>query len=591
MTEASALADVEIHYVDNVTSAVRFMTWISERVGPIAVDTETTGLDKFKDRIRLIQFGDEQIGWAIPFERWGGIAIEALDRWHGEIVMHNAKYDTALIERELGRKLDRSKIHDTMMMARVIDSTQSAALKSLTARLIDRRAAAAQRVLDDAMSENGWTWATVPLDFKWYWFYGGLDTVLTLRIFHHFQPMLDAGPRPAYELEMAAQWIALAMEQKGARIDRAFTQATLDSFVANLGEVEAWTDAHYGLTPGSDVKIIERLQADGCRLTKMTKSGSRLALDAEVLESIPHHPLAAAVLQYRRTRKLAGTYLENFLAFADEDGFLHPNINTCEARTSRMSVDTPALQTLPRKSDDNPLAIAVRNCFIPRDGHQLVMCDFDQIEARMFAHLCEDVAMRAAFAEGDFFTNMAREIYGDPTIQKSDPRRQLTKNAIYAIAYGSGLRKFCMTAGITEEQGKPFWNALHAKFPGIKTFQRAVGNVAAQRKGAEGQPYVMSPLTGRRHVADDGKEYALVNYLIQGTAAEVLKMKLVELDNAGLGAYMILPVHDEVIFDVPADIVPDVSRVIKDVMEERDLFAVPLTAGVDVAPRWGMKGA
>jgi DNA polymerase-1 len=219
------------------------------------------------------------------------------------------------------------------------------------------------------------------------------------------------------------------------------------------------------------------------------------------------------------------------------------------------------------------------------------MCDFDQIEARMFAHLCGDEGMRAAFAEGDFFTNLAREIYGDPTIEKKDPRRQLTKNAIYAIAYGSGLRKFCMTAGIEETQGKPFWDALHSKFPGIKTFQRAVDQVAKQRRSVEGQSYVVSPLTGRRHVADEGKEYALVNYLIQGTAAEVLKRKLVELDNAGLGDYMILPVHDEVIFDVPADLVQDVSVTIRDVMEERDLFTVPLTAGVDIAPRWGMKGS
>jgi DNA polymerase-1 len=585
------LDEVQIHLVDSTTEAARFMRWLGETRDVIGFDTETTGLDKFKDRIRLAQFGDAHTGWAIPFERWGGVVVEALGRYDGQIVMHNAKYDTALIERELGHKLDRSRIHDTMMMSRVIDATQSAALKSLTARFIDRKAAAAQSMLDDAMTANKWTWATVPLDFHWYWFYGGLDPVLTVRIMKHFGPLLDAGPRRAYELEMAALWVALEMEKKGARIDRDFTAQTLEAFRANTAAVADWTQANYGLTPGADIKIISQLQKDGCVLTKTTKSGSRLALDAEVLEAFPSHPLAAAVLQYRRTGKLAGTYLENFLELADDEGVLHPNINTCQARTSRMSVDTPALQTLPRKSEDNPLAIAVRNCFIPRDGNVLVLCDFDQIEARMFAHLCEDPAMRAAFAEGDFFTNMAREIYGDLSIIKADPRRQLTKNAIYAIAYGSGLAKFCLTAGISEEQGRPFWDALHAKFPGIKRFQRAVGNVAMQRKASEGQPYVISPLTGRRHVADDGKEYALVNYLIQGSAAEVLKMKLVELDAAGLGEFMILPVHDEVIFDVPAADAVEVAQLVKATMEETSLFAVPLTAGVDTASRWGMKGS
>lgn len=585
------LDHVQIHLVNSVADAARFMTWMSEPHDVIGVDTETTGLDKFKDRIRLIQFGDADTGWAIPWDRWSGVAAQALNQYPGRIVMHNAKYDTALIERELGHRLDRTKIDDTMMMARVIDSTMSAGLKQLTARFIDRKAAAAQTVLDDAMSKNGWTWATVPVDFTWYWFYGALDTVLTVHIMRYFEPQLNDGPRRAYELEMAAQWVALGMEQRGARVDRDYTQQTLDAFRANTVELTNWTMANYGMTPGSDIKIIKALQDDGCNLTKMTKSGSRLALDVEVLEGLQHHPLAQAVLQFRRVNKLAGTYLENFLTMSDDDGLLHPNIKTCEARTGRMAVDSPALQTLPRQSADNPLAISVRNCFIPRDDNTLIMCDFDQIEARMFAHLCNDLAMQAAFAEGDFFTNMARDIYGDPSIVKSDPRRQLTKNALYAIAYGSGMRKFCITAGITEEQGKPFWDALHGRYPGIKQFQREIGQTAAQRKATEGQAYVLSPLTGRRHVADDAKEYALVNYLIQGTAAEVFKMKLIELESAGLGDYMILPVHDEIICDVPITDAPEVAQLVRTIMEEKTLFAVPLTAGVDTAPRWGMKGS
>lgn len=585
----SALSNVQIQLVDSVAQASRFMTWLGETNDGIGVDTETTGLDKFKDKIRLIQFGDDNTGWAIPWETWGGVAIEALGKYNGDMYMHNAKYDTALIEKAMGRKLDRTKIHDTMMMARVLDSTQSAALKSLTARLIDPKAAAAQTVLDDAMSANKWTWATVPIDFQWYWFYGGLDTVLTRRIARHFDSQLTTA-RPAYELEMSAQWIALGMEQKGVMTDQAYTRSTLDAFEANLEELRIWVQDNYGVTPGSDVKIIEILQRDGCHLTKMTKSKSRLALDAEVLEAQAHHPLAQVILQYRRVGKLAGTYLENFISMAD-DGILRPNINTCQARTGRMSVDTPALQTLPRKSDDNPLAIAVRNCFVARDGNVLVLCDFDQIEARMFAHLARDPRMIAAFMEGDFFTNMARMIYGDPTIVKSDLRRQLTKNAIYAIAYGSGLEKFCITAGISMDEGRPFWNALHSMFPGIKSFQREVNSIALQRKASEGVPYVLSPITGRRHVADDRKEYTLVNYMIQGTAAEVLKMKLIELDNVGLGEYMVLPVHDEVIFDVPKEDAADVAAVVKETMEDKDLFSVPLTAGVDITSRWGQKGS
>src|SRR5690606_7549861 len=110
-----------------------------------------------------------------------------------------------------------------------------------------------------------------------------------------------------------------------------------------------------------------------------------------------------------------------------------------------------------------------------------------------------------------------------------------------------------------------------------------------QRLVQEGVAYVKSPLTGRRHIADEGREYALLNYLIQGTAAEIFKMKLLELDAAGLGEYMILPVHDEVIMDVPRDVEQDVIKTIRDIMNDDTLLSVPITAGVSRGERWGEK--
>lgn len=200
--------------------------------------------------------------------------------------------------------------------------------------------------------------------------------------------------------------------------------------------------------------------------------------------------------------------------------------------------------------------------------------------------------MIAAFkGDTDFFVALARMIYGDETIEKKDPRRQVTKNAGYATIYGAGVAKFSATAGITEAQGRAVRERWDALFPRVLRFQREVQNVALARRNSEGIPYVRCPVTNRRQVADPGKEYALVNFLIQGAAAAVFKKKLIELDNAGLGPYMVVPVHDEIIVDVPDHMVADAADTLRSVMNDDTMFAVPLSASVSWGDRWGSKEA
>jgi DNA polymerase-1 len=221
----------------------------------------------------------------------------------------------------------------------------------------------------------------------------------------------------------------------------------------------------------------------------------------------------------------------------------------------------------------------------------MVFCDFDQIEMRGLAHMSQDEGLRNAFiSPDDFFIVLARSVFNDPSISsKKDPRRQVVKNVGYGKIYGAGIAKLALTARISEEQAAAAMHAFDASFPGVRAFQNRVQRTALERKKAEGVGYVRSPLTHRRHPSDDGKEYALVNYLVQGLAAEMFKMKLIELSNAGLDKFMILPVHDEVIIDVPRDDIPDVIATLKDVMNDDKLLSIPLTAGIAVGERWGSK--
>jgi DNA polymerase-1 len=233
----------------------------------------------------------------------------------------------------------------------------------------------------------------------------------------------------------------------------------------------------------------------------------------------------------------------------------------------------------------------IRSCITTRyDGGSLVMCDFSQIEARLLAHYAQETAMIEAFKSGrDFFTVLARQIFDDTSIGKNDPRRQITKNATYATLYGSGIRKFAVTAGITEETARNFMQKWKTLYPGVARLTNDLINTAVQRQRDTGVAYVRSPFTGRRYVADAGKEYALVNYVTQGGAAELFKMKLIQLDAAGLGDFMMAPVHDEILLDVPKDSINDVVKVLRDTMNDDEMLLVPIEAVVSTGPSWGEK--
>jgi DNA polymerase-1 len=248
-----------------------------------------------------------------------------------------------------------------------------------------------------------------------------------------------------------------------------------------------------------------------------------------------------------------------------------------------MSITEPALQTLPR---DNKI---VRNAFIPLDDeHRLVSIDYSQIEMRIFAHFAKEEEMLRRIRSGmNMHEAVAAVLYHLPDGTKADPRiYSIVKNANFANVYGAGVSKFAATAGIPEEEAKTFLADYHKMFPGVRRFQHEIDEIASSRVVKENRAYVRAP-SGRLHVSDPDHIYKLVNYLIQGTAADVLKERLVQLDCAGFGGMMFLPIHDEVLFDFPAEAVGDLSASAAGIMRDTTSFSVPLD--VSVSPpleRW-----
>jgi DNA polymerase-1 len=261
------------------------------------------------------------------------------------------------------------------------------------------------------------------------------------------------------------------------------------------------------------------------------------------------------------------------------------------ARTGRMSITDPALQTLP-KGDD-----VVRTAFLPKDDdHVIVTSDLDQVEFRMFASLSQDPNLiqlfhRADATGSDPFTEIGREVYQEPNMSRSDKRRNLIKGVVYGRLYGAGVAKQALTAGVPEAQMRAVSDSFDLNYPGMISFQKKIEDIGMRRLRGEGQGYVHT-WTGRRLPCDDDRTYTLVNYLIQGGAAEVFKSNLIKLDQADLTELLIVPVHDEIVLNCPRDQVKEVMRTVQQCMTTTEGWAVPLTSGIDgPMENWGVKYA
>lgn len=579
----SDLGDVKLHFVENVDDAQEMLRWLSEDRGReiLGFDLETSGLKDYRDRIRLAQIGDEHGAWAVPWQRWSGVIIEALSKYQGPLVGHNVQFDQRHWRRDIGSYLPWERMHDTMLLAHVDNPVRSKGLKSLTSTLVDRSAAAGQDALTKYMSDNKLGWDTIPVDNPYYWGYGAMDVVLTTRLFNVLEPKVRREAWTSYELELAAARICANMTYRGARYDRVYCQQKSEELRAWVAKARKWCLDEYGIKNATSIlQLVDFFEKQGFEFEKMTPKGG-YALDKEVLEGIDH-PVAETVLKIRKAVKICSTYLDNFGEFSDDRDFVHADIWVCGARTSRMSITDPALQTLPKQDK------IVRNAFIPRDGHRLVSTDADQIELRLMAYFADDPGLKAAFeSDQSFFVTVAEQALGEKIDKDTDPRYKMIKSSVYARLYGAGDAKIAKTAGVPVEVIKNLNKGFDDAYPGVKRLIDSVGRKVMERAGRSGDGWVVSN-GGRRLPVERDKPYVGVNYLIQASAAETFKRALVDLDAAGFGDYMLLPVHDEILLDVPAEDAETIAKEVSEVMTDRTRFGLPITWSSDVHEgAWG----
>lgn len=579
------LDGVGLHLVDNLAALDEARRWAGERRPVLCVDTESGGLDPHRSRHRLTQLGDLRHGWAFP-PGWFGAANEIISSYTGRIGFFNSPYDWRVLLHQDGLAPRWERTDDAQAAGHIINNSLVNKLKPRAAMEVDPRAMAGEQLLKEGMRANHWTWDTVPATWQPYWMYGALDPVLTAWMLDKYMPQVLASWAPSYDLDMAYARLCANMMSAGMMIDQPYIHERVAEVETYAAKVIRWLAAEWGISsPGSNEQVGRALEGAGVPILYRTPTGLPRC-DKDTLKlyaaQFPHAaPLIQAIQGAVKSGKIT-KLLGKFIELAGTDGLVHYSIHPTGAMaTSRSSVTDPAMQTFDR---DVPM---IRGSFVPRPGHVFISIDADQIEARLVAHCSGDEAMIGDFIEADatgghFFLTMASKIYGE-SITKKDPRYTWTKNATYAQFYGSGLEKAAVTAGISVEQMRPVYEGLRTQYPRTRQWSNMVINRAKRMRG---KPFTTT-LLGRRLYGQRGSEYALVDYTIQGSAAEILKQGAVRVDAAGYGSLLRLPIHDELLLEVAAadaaDVLHDVTRILTD----REHYAVPLTwSGGILDTRW-----
>lgn len=600
------LGDVKLTLVDDVDSASKLMSWLGERHenNAIGVDTETgeipgnpkdDALNPWRGRLRTAQIGDTMHGWIIPWDRWGGVFTEAMRKWDGRVLIHNVQFDAKYLTLQAPELvLPWDRIDDTMIAAKIISPTEKAGLKEVSSKYVDGMAKYLQRQLHNGMTDNGWTWGTVPIEFPPYWQYSALDPVLCARIWDDQVKRVGPGSQFAsiYELEMGYVKVVNQMEMNGLRVDLDYCEQQFEKLYKYSQSVRNWAKESYSLNIASTIQLANWFTSRGAEFDVFTQKGAP-CLDKEQLELFQSkykgtemEMLAGQILSMRGSEKIAKSYFRNFID-KQIDGFLHPSINSLAARTSRSSVTNPAAQTLHKSSS------LVRNAFLPRsEDEALISSDLDQVEFRLTACLSKDKNLIEMFkrcddTNGDAFTELLKDMYKDPTATKKDPRRKLVKTYVYANLFGAGIEKMTKTAQVTQAEMQDVADSFERTFPGVKIFQKRMELEAQQNRVSDLGPHIFNKF-GRYLPVDEGKLYAATNYAIQSTAAQIFKQNVLEIDAAGLGSAMMLPVHDEILLSVPHSDVEEAKQVVQRCMTTTDGWEVPLTSGADGPfSRWG----
>ena len=402
------------------------------------------------------------------------------------------------------------------------------------------------------------------------------------------------------EVEQPLIDVLARLELTGVAIDIDLLQQQANVMGSEIAGLEESITRHAGgpININSPPQLREVLY-DRLGLTPGRRTKTGYSTDASALESLRGlHPIVDDILRYRELTKLKSTYLDALPRLVDPTtGRLHARFHQTVTTTGRLSTSDPNLQNIPVRTG---LGREIRRAFIAGfPGHTLLVADYSQIELRVLAHITGDPGLREAFAhDQDIHAATAAKIYGFSVDELPRDLRDRAKAINFGLAYGMNAYGLGQRLGILPDEAQEFIDAYFTSFPGVKEFMASVVR-EAYRDG-----YTMTLLGRRRYIEElthrnprvrqMGERQAL-NAPIQGTAADIIKLAMIKVDHglaeAGLGARMVLTVHDELLFEVPDAESDATKEAVRSLMEQAYPLDVPLKVDLALGANWaGAKG-
>ncbi|HFQ62619.1 MAG TPA: DNA polymerase I [Epsilonproteobacteria bacterium] len=428
-------------------------------------------------------------------------------------------------------------------------------------------------------------------------FYAAEDAWMTFLLYGAIKKKMELSSlthllKEAKNVEYPFMTVLMRMERLGIKIDPSKLQTlqkTLSDDLAGLTqEIYALAGSEFNIKSTQQLGVI-LFQTLGLKGGKKTKTG--YSTNEAVLTSLKdEHEIIPKILEYREYQKILSTYVTPLLklAQADENSRIYTSFGQTGTATGRLSSRDPNLQNIPVRSK---LGRSVREAFVAKEGYKLVSIDYSQIELRLLAHFSQDAALLDAFKNGvDIHLATSTILFGE---EQAKEKRNFAKSVNFGLLYGMGPKKLSDELGISSGEAKEIITNYFASFPTVKSFLEGI----QERVKIDG--YVETILKRRRifdYESANGMQKAAfmresVNTVFQGSAADLIKLSMNQIDSMireeDLDAFMLLQIHDELIFEVKEEKVEEISKRFVHTMENVLELDVPLECSVSVGDSWG----
>lgn len=593
---------------ETIQTWAQFDAWLEkiDAASLTAFDTETTSLDPMVARLVGLSFAVEpgraaylpvaHRGPDMPEQLPIDEVLARLKPWlesakHKKVGQH-LKYDAQVIA-NYGIALNGIE-HDTLLESYVLESHRSHDMDSLALRHLGVKTIKYEDVAGKGAQQIGFD--EVPLAQAAE--YSAEDADITLQLHHAMYPQIAREPgleRVYREIEMPVSIVLRKMERTGVLIDSARLQAQSSEIASRLVELEtqAYELAGGEFNLGSPKQIgqifFEKLQLP---IVKKTPSGAP-STDEEVLQKLAEdYPLPKLLLEHRGLAKLKSTYTDKLPRMVNpETGRVHTNYAQAVAVTGRLASNDPNLQNIPVRTAEGR---RIREAFIAAPGSNIVSADYSQIELRIMAHISGDASLLRAFAQGeDIHRATAAEVFGVTPLEVTADQRRIAKVINFGLIYGMSAFGLASNLGITRDAAKLYIDRYFARYPGVAQYMEETRANAKEKGYVEtvfGRRLWLPEINGGNGPRRQAAERAAINAPMQGTAADLIKLSMIAVDDwltrEGLSSRMIMQVHDELVLEVPDAELAHVREKLPEMMCGVAKLKVPLVAEVGAGANW-----